>query len=297
MRSSNCFNEVSWTGVSAHRSERQLLFWIGYSSNPSKVAWASCLTVSTLRRSSCACTSLACLAFCEAWYFASAAFICAVGALSSMAFCRASASGLGVPPKPPRRPPPLLALRRYCRRGCRGQTAGPCRRRTTSRRASITFWTSGWTAFHSVSLVKPSCSWTLSIMRCCICAGSKLPPPPPPPPPPLSFWAETLPALNIRAAAIPHIANNCLLSSNFSSHSWIVVLIFCFVTGRHTHAARQLRIHLHAMNIPARKRRFTWETEERAAQLLLNSFPRRADFAHASLRVAGDCPLACSPYS
>ena len=50
MRSSNCFNGESWTTDSV--ITRQLLICESdQSSNPIKVAWASCWTVSTLRRS------------------------------------------------------------------------------------------------------------------------------------------------------------------------------------------------------------------------------------------------------
>ena len=61
------------------------------------------------------------------------------------------------------------------------------------RRRSITFWTSGSIAFHSASSVTSSISFERSNMRCCICAGSKLPRPwrPPPPGAALSGCAAT----------------------------------------------------------------------------------------------------------
>ena len=78
-------------------------------------------------------SSPSCLAFCEASYLASRSFIWASGALLSMAFCKASASGLGWPKKPTDRG----RRRCYCRRrfgrhrdcGC-GRTSCPCRCRS-----------------------------------------------------------------------------------------------------------------------------------------------------------------------
>ena len=146
MRSSNCFIGDSWGTVS-------VMIWnvsfscceFVYSSKPNKVAWASCVAVSTLRRSAWAASKFGLFGLLRGLIFRQQVLDLRGGCVVINGLLQRVPFRVGRAEHHRHR----HRHRRRHRRPTRPRPPNP-----TAIRASITFWTSGCTALHSVSLVK-----------------------------------------------------------------------------------------------------------------------------------------------